>query len=132
MAATKELVQKIVGEFTIAFCIFYNPRWRRSQWHFRLPVQLPPICEQTLFRNVSYTISGGMRLHADHSSCVCVCVCVCVCGGVMTPESKTPGPPKGRRGAKSSAMAAKVALMKLKLHATGDKGLPQVNCSSSL
>ncbi|CAL8399605.1 unnamed protein product [Arctogadus glacialis] len=41
-------------------------------------------------------------------------------------ESKTPGPPKGRRGAKSSATAAKVALMKLKLHATGDKGLPQV------
>ncbi|CAL8312573.1 unnamed protein product [Merluccius merluccius] len=40
-------------------------------------------------------------------------------------ESKTPAPPKGRRGAKSSATAAKVALMKLKLHATGDKGLPQ-------
>ncbi|KAJ8419174.1 hypothetical protein AAFF_G00006730 [Aldrovandia affinis] len=32
---------------------------------------------------------------------------------------------KGRKGAKSSATAAKVALMKLKLHATGDKGLPQ-------
>uniref|UniRef100_A0A3B5A7P5 Zinc finger AN1-type containing 1 n=1 Tax=Stegastes partitus TaxID=144197 RepID=A0A3B5A7P5_9TELE len=32
---------------------------------------------------------------------------------------------KGRRGAKNSATAAKVALMKLKLHAAGDKGLPQ-------
>lgn len=32
---------------------------------------------------------------------------------------------KGRKGAKNSATAAKVALMKLKLHATGDKGLPQ-------
>lgn len=33
---------------------------------------------------------------------------------------------KSRKGAKNSATAAKVALMKLKLHATGDKGLPQV------
>ncbi|KAG5850298.1 AN1-type zinc finger protein 1 [Anguilla rostrata] len=32
---------------------------------------------------------------------------------------------KGRKGAKNSATAAKVALMKLKLHADGDKGLPQ-------
>ncbi|KAG9348018.1 hypothetical protein JZ751_004037 [Albula glossodonta] len=32
---------------------------------------------------------------------------------------------KGRKGAKNSATAAKVALMKLKLHAAGDKGLPQ-------
>nr|XP_023653074.1 AN1-type zinc finger protein 1 isoform X2 [Paramormyrops kingsleyae] len=32
---------------------------------------------------------------------------------------------KGRKGAKNSATAAKVALMKLKLHAVGDKGLPQ-------
>ncbi|KAK9527643.1 hypothetical protein VZT92_014187 [Zoarces viviparus] len=40
-------------------------------------------------------------------------------------ESKDTSKSKGRRGAKSSATAAKVALMKLKLHAAGDKGLPQ-------
>lgn len=41
-------------------------------------------------------------------------------------ESKNVTKSKGRRGAKNSATAAKVALMKLKLHAAGDKGLPQV------
>ncbi|KAG7249612.1 hypothetical protein CRUP_037388, partial [Coryphaenoides rupestris] len=41
-------------------------------------------------------------------------------------ESKPSAAPKGRHGAKSSATAAKVALMKLKLHAAGDNGLPQV------
>lgn len=41
-------------------------------------------------------------------------------------ESKDGSKSKGRRGAKNSATAAKVALMKLKLHAAGDKGLPQV------
>ncbi|XP_029935877.1 AN1-type zinc finger protein 1 isoform X2 [Myripristis murdjan] len=40
-------------------------------------------------------------------------------------ESKEKPANKGRRGAKNSATAAKVALMKLKLHAAGDKGLPQ-------
>ncbi|XP_054479207.1 AN1-type zinc finger protein 1 [Anoplopoma fimbria] len=40
-------------------------------------------------------------------------------------ESKDVSKSKGRRGAKNSATAAKVALMKLKLHAAGDKGLPQ-------
>ncbi|KAM9839643.1 AN1-type zinc finger protein 1 isoform 2-T2 [Aulostomus maculatus] len=40
-------------------------------------------------------------------------------------ESKDGSKRKGRRGAKNSATAAKVALMKLKLHAAGDKGLPQ-------
>uniref|UniRef100_UPI003AAB09B8 AN1-type zinc finger protein 1-like n=1 Tax=Centroberyx gerrardi TaxID=166262 RepID=UPI003AAB09B8 len=40
-------------------------------------------------------------------------------------ESKAGLPVKGRRGAKNSATAAKEALMKLKLHAAGDKGLPQ-------
>ncbi|KAM3593318.1 uncharacterized protein V6R79_010247 [Siganus canaliculatus] len=40
-------------------------------------------------------------------------------------ESKDGSKSKGRRGAKNSATAAKVALMKLKLHAAGDKGLPQ-------
>nr|XP_006634473.1 PREDICTED: AN1-type zinc finger protein 1 [Lepisosteus oculatus] len=41
-------------------------------------------------------------------------------------ESKKGAPAsKGRRGAKNSATAAKVALMKLKLHAAGDKSLPQ-------
>ncbi|CAK6970248.1 AN1-type zinc finger protein 1 [Scomber scombrus] len=40
-------------------------------------------------------------------------------------ESKVGSKSKGRRGAKNSATAAKVALMKLKLHAAGDKGLPQ-------
>ncbi|XP_076868372.1 AN1-type zinc finger protein 1 isoform X2 [Brachyhypopomus gauderio] len=41
-------------------------------------------------------------------------------------ESKKNAPTsKGRKGAKNSATAAKVALMKLKLHASGDKGLPQ-------
>uniref|UniRef100_A0A3P8ZJ52 AN1-type domain-containing protein n=1 Tax=Esox lucius TaxID=8010 RepID=A0A3P8ZJ52_ESOLU len=41
-------------------------------------------------------------------------------------ESKKALPPsKGRKGAKNAATAAKVALMKLKLHAAGDKGLPQ-------
>lgn len=33
---------------------------------------------------------------------------------------------KRRKGAKNSETAAKVALMKLKLHADGDKSLPQV------
>lgn len=42
-------------------------------------------------------------------------------------ESKDRSKTKGRRGAKNSATAAKVALMKLKLHAVGDKGLPQVH-----
>ncbi|XP_051910920.1 AN1-type zinc finger protein 1 [Hippocampus zosterae] len=40
-------------------------------------------------------------------------------------ESKDGSKIKGRKGAKNSATAAKVALMKLKLHAAGDKGLPQ-------
>ncbi|XP_041046447.1 AN1-type zinc finger protein 1 isoform X1 [Carcharodon carcharias] len=34
---------------------------------------------------------------------------------------------KGRKGARNSATAAKVALMKMKLHAVGDKTIPQVN-----
>lgn len=33
---------------------------------------------------------------------------------------------KRRKGAKNSETAAKVALMKLKMHAVGDKSLPQV------
>ncbi|XP_061521891.1 AN1-type zinc finger protein 1 isoform X2 [Phycodurus eques] len=40
-------------------------------------------------------------------------------------ESKDGSKSTGRKGAKSSATAAKVALMKLKLHAAGDKSLPQ-------
>ncbi|XP_037136231.1 AN1-type zinc finger protein 1 isoform X2 [Syngnathus acus] len=40
-------------------------------------------------------------------------------------ESKDGSKSKGRKGAKNSATAAKVALMKLKLHAAGDKSLPQ-------
>ncbi|XP_016333243.1 AN1-type zinc finger protein 1-like [Sinocyclocheilus anshuiensis] len=41
-------------------------------------------------------------------------------------ESKKNAPPsKGRKGAKNAATAAKVALMKFKMHASGDKGLPQ-------
>ncbi|KAK5897738.1 hypothetical protein CgunFtcFv8_015216 [Champsocephalus gunnari] len=40
-------------------------------------------------------------------------------------DSKDTSKAKGRRGAKSSTTAAKVALMKLKLHAAGDEGLPQ-------
>ncbi|XP_068090962.1 AN1-type zinc finger protein 1 [Hyperolius riggenbachi] len=41
-------------------------------------------------------------------------------------ESKKSAPPsKVRKGAKNSETAAKVALMKLKLHALGDKSLPQ-------
>lgn len=35
--------------------------------------------------------------------------------------------PKRYRGAKNSETAAKVALMKLKMHACGDKSLPQVS-----
>lgn len=34
---------------------------------------------------------------------------------------------KRRKAAKNSATAAKVALMKLKMHADGDKSLPQVS-----
>lgn len=34
---------------------------------------------------------------------------------------------KKRKGAKNSETAAKVALMKLKMHACGDKSLPQVS-----
>lgn len=33
---------------------------------------------------------------------------------------------KGRKGAKNSETAAKVALMKLKMHADGDRSVPQV------
>ncbi|XP_075069820.1 AN1-type zinc finger protein 1 isoform X1 [Mixophyes fleayi] len=41
-------------------------------------------------------------------------------------DSKKSAPPsKVRRGAKNAETAAKVALMKLKLHAVGDKSLPQ-------
>ncbi|KAG8546692.1 hypothetical protein GDO81_029972 [Engystomops pustulosus] len=41
-------------------------------------------------------------------------------------DSKKSAPPnKVRRGAKNAETAAKVALMKLKLHALGDKSLPQ-------
>ncbi|MEQ2246602.1 AN1-type zinc finger protein 1 [Ilyodon furcidens] len=40
-------------------------------------------------------------------------------------DSKDGSKSKVRRGAKNAATAAKVALMKLKLHAAGDKGLPQ-------
>ncbi|XP_040289056.1 AN1-type zinc finger protein 1 [Bufo bufo] len=41
-------------------------------------------------------------------------------------DSKKSAPPnKARRGAKNAETAAKVALMKLKLHALGDKTLPQ-------
>ncbi|KAF7213435.1 AN1-type zinc finger protein 1 [Nothobranchius furzeri] len=40
-------------------------------------------------------------------------------------ESKAGSKSKGCKGAKNAATAAKVALMKLKLHAVGDKGLPQ-------
>ncbi|RXM31348.1 hypothetical protein EOD39_7107 [Acipenser ruthenus] len=40
-------------------------------------------------------------------------------------ESKKSAPARGRRGARNSETAAKVALMKLKLHAVGDKSLPQ-------
>lgn len=45
-------------------------------------------------------------------------------------ESKDISKSKGRKGAKNSATAAKVALMKLKLHAAGDKALPQVQSYS--
>lgn len=42
-------------------------------------------------------------------------------------DSKTGGTAsKRRKGAKNSETAAKVALMKLKMHADGDKSLPQV------
>uniref|UniRef100_A0A8C2PXQ4 Zinc finger, AN1-type domain 1 n=1 Tax=Cyprinus carpio TaxID=7962 RepID=A0A8C2PXQ4_CYPCA len=45
---------------------------------------------------------------------------------ILPTESKKNAPPsKGRKGAKNAATAAKVALMKLKMHASGDKGLPQ-------
>lgn len=44
----------------------------------------------------------------------------------LSESKKNAGPSKSRKGLKNSATAAKVALMKLKLHATGDKGLPQV------
>lgn len=37
---------------------------------------------------------------------------------------------KGRKGAKTSGTAAKVALMKMKMHAVGDKSLPQVKQAS--
>lgn len=38
---------------------------------------------------------------------------------------------KRRKGAKNSATAAKVALMKLKMHADGDQSLPQVGLGDS-
>ncbi|AWP20541.1 Repressor of RNA polymerase III transcription MAF1 isoform 2 [Scophthalmus maximus] len=41
-------------------------------------------------------------------------------------ESKNGSKSKRSKGAKNSATAATVALMKLKLHAAGDKGVPQV------
>lgn len=59
-----------------------------------------------------------------------VCASHRTCGLLFTfflySESKDGTKIKGRKGAKNSATAAKVALMKLKLHAAGDKCLPQV------
>ncbi|KAG2458020.1 ZFAN1 protein, partial [Polypterus senegalus] len=43
----------------------------------------------------------------------------------VTESKKSAIPGKKRKGAKNSETAAKVALMKLKLHAVGDKALPQ-------
>ncbi|XP_051538293.1 AN1-type zinc finger protein 1 isoform X2 [Myxocyprinus asiaticus] len=43
---------------------------------------------------------------------------------IVESKKNTPAS-KGRKGAKNAATAAKVALMKLKMHASGDKGLPQ-------
>lgn len=72
---------------------------------------------------------------------ICLSFLSCVCPPQVTDilqifnslclltESKDGSKTKGRRGAKNSATAAKVALMKLKLHAAGDKGLPQVKYS---
>lgn len=83
MAATKELVQRIVGQrFTHGI------------------VNVPD------FMHILLNICVNLKKNS---------------------ESKDGSKTKGRKGAKNSATAAKVALMKLKLHAAGDKGLPQVN-----
>lgn len=65
-------------------------------------------------------------LHASFSiKFLLVFILFCCLTLFFTTESKG-GSKIGRKGAKNSATAAKVALMKLKLHASGDKGLPQV------
>lgn len=50
-------------------------------------------------------------------------------GIILFSESKKSDEAKSRKrkGAKNSETAAKVALMKLKMHACGDKSLPQVS-----
>lgn len=93
MAATKELVQKIIGQ------------------SHRKPPSL--FCPQGV--SIMYFLWYQIP--------VCVYFILFHC---LTTESKDGSKSKGRRGAKNSATAAKVALMKLKLHASGDKGLPQV------
>lgn len=56
---------------------------------------------------------------------ITVLICLCACSFFL--DSKTgETASKRRKGAKNSATAAKVALMKLKMHADGDKSLPQV------
>lgn len=74
------------------------------------------------------------KMLSSLSQIICVCLLCCVLQPTYMfvllscdySESKGGSKSKGRKGAKNSATAAKVALMKLKLHAAGDKGLPQV------
>lgn len=97
MAATKELVQKIIGQ------------------SHRKPTSL--FCPQGV--SIIYFLWYQIPV------CVYFILFHCLTW-LVTTESKDGSKSKGRRGAKNSATAAKVALMKLKLHASGDKGLPQV------
>lgn len=101
MAATKELVQKILGQL----------KQFLSDGSFSV---IPLIDHMESVVNKMFT-SAAAYLHL-------YVMFVFLCS-----ESKDESKRKGRRGAKNSATAAKVALMKLKLHATGDKGLPQVS-----
>lgn len=93
MAATKELVQKIIGQ-SYLYSIFL-------------------FLTNTFF--VIMTVLSLCFLHVVYYLL-----------SFLYSESKDGTKSKGRKGAKNSATAAKVALMKLKLHAAGDKGLPQV------
>ncbi|TNN57935.1 AN1-type zinc finger protein 1 [Liparis tanakae] len=100
-----------------------SPDWG---WQHQLPVLISRLQRE---RTVAGNMSAVHRHQDDHK---------CEKLAVQRPrmaatkelvqkivESKDISKSKGRRGAKNSATAAKVALMKLKLHAAGDKGLPQ-------
>lgn len=118
MEATKELVQKIIGQ----------SRCRQRENFFCHSFVCPHGI--SIKQNDLIFVITHVRLFVFVQPCLHIySVCLRPCDHS---ESKDGSKSKGRRGAKNSATAAKVALMKLKLHAAGDKGLPQVHKHSRL